>query len=398
MHIAQSKTRSVADQFNRLRAAEMSVVQAALNNGYLITDALTQRELRERVETASDGKNTVLFTDEGVPGIYVRIPANALALGSLATELGISGLLHEAFKVGGAWKDEILIGKYQGFMVNHTTGARIDNDASTAIPNARVACLPMTAPGYLVNFDLCLNSCANNGSGYHLISNPEWSYLYLLTLANGREVRGNNNNLGADYVRTDETCKWATGDESNKRGLAGSGPVSWTHDGTPYGVYDLNGNVWEWCSQLRLNAGEIQILEEFTGDHTAVSTDWKTIDSTTGNIVAAGSAGSLKIDSIASVPVISDTITSSAAAARHTQFNALTANITVPARAKRLGLYPLATSPTRGRFYSVNVTERLPVRGGGWSNASFAGVAALGLNLPRSNRIGSFGFRPAFAT
>ena len=41
---------------------------------------------------------------------------------------------------------------------------------------------------------------------------------------------------------------------------AGTGLISWAHDGTPWGVFDLNGNVTEWVAGVRQVAGEVQVI------------------------------------------------------------------------------------------------------------------------------------------
>src|SRR5690606_21658939 len=41
--------------------------------------------------------------------------------------------------------------------------------------------------------------------------------------------------------------------------LTGSGPASWYHDGTPAGIADLRGNVWEWVDGLKLVNGRIYV-------------------------------------------------------------------------------------------------------------------------------------------
>ena len=66
------------------------------------------------------------------------------------------------------------------------------------------------------------------------------------------------------------------------RVLTGSGPVSWTSDGTPFGLYDLNGNIYSGLPGVRLNAGEIQIIPDNdaadnTKDLSATSAAWRAI-------------------------------------------------------------------------------------------------------------------------
>lgn len=72
--------------------------------------------------------------------------------------------------------------------------------------------------------------------------------------------------------------------------MTGSGPLPWSHDGSPFGIFDLNGNIWEWVGGMRLNVGEIQVLQDNnaadnTKDQSSTSVLWNAIDQN-GNYVA----------------------------------------------------------------------------------------------------------------
>lgn len=395
MYLAQSKTPSVAEQHARIRAAEVAVRNAAAANGWKVPEA-RQAELRERVEELSGGRNTVLYSEEGCPGIYVRVPAQTLPA-SLTAEIGTDR--HEAFLVNGAEKSEFFFGKYPAAAADSDSGDLVV-DPSSIPATARPLSLPGLDPVANISFDDSVTLCEQGGPGFHLVTNAEWAWLYLLTLAWGFEPRGNNN-TGSDYIRTDERCDYAT-TASHSRSLTGSGPVAWNHDGTPYGIADLNGNIWEWCGGLRWLDGQVQVIPANNAasgaDHGASSADWRAISLADGSLVApAGATNVLHVDFDGTTPILSDETT--VADFQSTQFRDLAAKdgIVLPQVVKRLGLAPLAASrPTRGRHYLSSETERLPRRGGSWSNGSIAGVATLYSNRPRGYRNAGGGCRPAF--
>lgn len=66
------------------------------------------------VESATGGKNTVLFDDLGNPSIMVRIPKFNIS----DVIVGGSNSVHPAFIVNGVEVDEIFISKYQNIVVN----------------------------------------------------------------------------------------------------------------------------------------------------------------------------------------------------------------------------------------------------------------------------------------
>lgn len=387
----------------RLREAERDVYNSAALNDWQVP-AGDRAALKSAVEAASGGRNTVLYSGEGVPGIYVRFPRDmSLLPADIRAECGLSGADHPAFVVDGSVKSEVYIGKYQGQVVDITTGDLVTGPAGST--SRRMMCLPELDPVADIDFDDSVSIAANNGSGFHLVTNAEWAWIYLLTLAAGYEPRGNTD-TGMDYIRGEERCRINTITGSgDRRCMTGTGPPAWTHDASPYGVYDLCGNVWEWCGGLRWVDSEVHIIPDNNAagiaDQSSGSTDWRAVVAADGTLVSPeGAAGSstVKVDNDGSSPRLSNVRNNTGYHSQ--QFHSLAADVAMPARAKALGLAPLtAATPSRGRHYLRSDNgEFLPRRGAHWVVGASAGVAALIGHAGRGGRSGNIGARPAFVS
>ncbi len=392
-----------------MRAIEDWVMNEFTQRGAIV-DLAVQRDMARRVEEVSLGRNTAMFDDQGNPSIMVRFGAKLLS--DLVS--GWPDDLHPAFVVNGAAKSELWVGKYQAITVG--AGA-----------TERALSLRRKDPRALVTFDQALTACKQKGAGWHLMSNAEYAFLALMAKASGFWPRGNNN-YGKDIARADERGEVSYTFVSapttyEGRVATGTGPASWSHDGSPFGVFDLNGNVWEWVGGLRLVDGEIQVLaDNNAADNTkpqdAASAEWKAIMQD-GSLVAPGTLDTLKWDS--PNPLTNDVITQNQGApvlrtalvngadpvwnwgATYNDYNqaafesaTAAAGVTVPSRLRQLAAFPVDTNHGGDALYLRNYGERLAARGGYWGYAGVAGVFALNLGYLRSGSGYDIGFRPAF--
>jgi hypothetical protein len=173
-------------------------------------------------------------------------------------------------------------------------------------------------------------------------------------------------------------------------------------DNTEAGIADLNGNVFEWNSGLRLQDGEIQILQnndaaDWSNPVNAESTLWKAILQD-GTLVAPGTANTLKWDYVSSKITLSTTLTTQAGTSYGTQFESLGVadGVTVPMLLKALALHPAETGYNSDSVYITNSGERLLTRGGNWTAGASDGVFSLIASSARSTLNGYTGFRAAF--
>ena len=161
-----------------------------------------------------------------------------------------------------------------------------------------------------------------------------------------------NNNFGKDINAAHEkgqVCYQYTesGKKYDGRTFTGSGPATWGHDHTIFGIQDMNGNVWEWVGGMRLKEGEIQIIPYNNAalgsecDQSASSTLWKAIKND-GSIVAPGTAATLKYDWVSSKIQLTTGITTAADTWRYCEYKDMTlaSGLTAPELAKVLLIYP----------------------------------------------------------
>jgi hypothetical protein len=316
--------------------------------------------------------NNEIIADKvnGYPSIFVKIPKCKMS----DVIAGGSNNVNPAFIVNGQEVDAVYIGKYQAF-----TNGGINYS------------LPGVDPAASATFDTFVARAAAAGKGFHEITAAEWGLIALWCKKNNFLPYGNNND-GKDSRENNYKAipTYSSGGQTN-RVATGTGPLTWAHDGTAAGIWDLNGNVNEWVGGIRFVHGELQLLANNNAadsDHSqaAASAEWKAVDATSGALITPDGSGttanSLKLDYVSSKwKWISGTISDAADSSRYCAFKDVTIDAGVSAAAKEL-LYALALAPDDAAFdyqgdifYANNgAAERAVSRGGDWSNGADRGV------------------------
>lgn len=348
--------------------------------------------LRASVEAASGGRQTVLYTALGQPTFMNIIPQFTGA------QVGVAGYTdpHPMFYgTDGTAKSQYFFGTYPG-----------------VVKNGELLSLPGQDPANTLNHDQFVAYARACGNGHHVVTDQAYAGIALWCRANSFQPRGNTN-TGSAY-----NAAWETGVISGAgRTATGSGPASWRHDNSNSGISDLCGSVWEWSPGVRINGGEIQVLRNDAAttipkndgvmnaiDMAAGSTKWWAIDgtaATTSCFVAPGSSNTVKYATSGSV---AQTLVLGSGGAFETMASYVTGAGALMVL-KALGLMPVA-NPLGGTiavpaansdvFYIDVTSERLPFRGGDWTDAASAGVFTLNCRNPRTNALYDIGARPAF--
>ena len=373
-----------------------------LRNDLAVTDLVMQKDMKDRVEDASMGLNTVLFDAANRPSVYSVYKPDEKAqmawLSNGGTLFGYSDKIHPMFMVDGNVV-EILIGKYQAGIVAGTNYA---------------VSLRGLDPANTITLDSAMSACAAKGTGHHCMTNAEWAYLTLRAMREGFQPRGNDN-YGVSYQDSTEkgvaSYVYSSAPRQIGRCRTGMGPLSWNIDGTPFSPADMRGNVNEWITGRRINEGEIQVLADNNAANSAnsqalASALWKAFLQD-GSLVAPLTADTLKLDYVTVPPaggtaafrlnIAIENVAPDASAYGVNSFATLAAKagVAIPDILKHLLIMPCASAPL-GTQYMRNIGERFGVAGGSWGNTSLAGLGYLYSNNERSDSNNSIGFRPAF--
>lgn len=348
---------------------------------------LIKDSLRQSVELASGGLQTVLYTAKGQP-TYMNI----IQKYDMSTiDASLSGT-HPAFIVDGVEKPEIFIGTYQGRIVG-----------------GELLSLPNVEPTHSTNYTNFLAAARACGNGHHLITNAEWSAVALQCYKDNKQPMGNTyygrsseNPLligrRADGLNPGDTA--GTG-----RTLTGSGPVEWRHNRKPSGIADLAGNTWEWNAGLRLVNGEIQVIADNnaalrTLDMGESSVQWKAIDGETGNLVTPNGAGTtVGTIKYANGGTADYTINGGSFGAIRNLSTTKPVTAVALARLKALCLYPHiedTASYNSDHFIKSMTGEMVLIRGGTHRDGAKSGIFAYEFSQTRIASNAVFGSRPAF--
>ena len=387
----------LVDLANKVRAFELNLTARYLANGDAgFADATERRDLQRDYADLTNGRNRLEWINDGAaepkyfPSLYVVFPAERSPIESARIA---AGQLHQAFLLG----DDVVIralyvGKYQAI-------TRTSNSKALALSLRGLDCCTS------ITLDAAVAACRANGGTHHCYTQAEAAYIALKCKADGFQPQGNNL-YGKDEFGNygDPVHQYAgSGVKYVGRVAQGSGPLTWFHDGSPLGIWGLNGNVYEWAPGYRVNDGKIQVIAYNTAakadtDMTAASVAWKAVLAD-GSLAAPGTTGELVFGDKDAVGESVINITGGTwdgtnyfgvpfTAIEYTGF---------PTLLKELAIIPHDAGSYGGDYQYFNLSgERCPYRGGSWNFGGYGGVFCASIFYPRSDSSYVIGFRSAF--
>ena len=360
---AKAEAKAIEAQQARDQASQIAGlenVEAAVNAAPAFLDGN-----RRAVERASGGKRTIIydaFSNANVMNVFHKTTYENLKLQSIYG----TGVIQAFQKASGADFSEIFLATFQSSGNQYVSEAR-------------------QIPKYNVSYNQVVAGHKAKGAGWGTLSIWDRALLVHIMEALDWQPRGNT----AHGMAHDATHEWGqrqdellTGDSAGTGNiLTGTGPDTWNHDGTPHGVADLVGNLWEWIYGMKIVDGRFFLdLHNNQG----AESGWAAQNA----YVTGPGAPQLASAKAADTASSQDPWLSLSKKEGYVSSELL----------KRALIEPAGQSlALNGRFYANTSGERLPLVGGFRSNAGSAGPTALNLNDARTAASTAFTSRARFA-
>jgi sulfatase modifying factor 1 len=402
--------RHVMEQWAAVKGFEAALTERVKQLGESgFTSADEMAEWTGKMLLLSGGKNSIKWTNDGTdetplywPSVVVWRPAHKA---SYYLE-GAGDNFHPAFKAGENMYPGYWAGKYAGPYVTSNSKTLL-----LSLPNFDGKVNALTGVQVDTGYDTSVTYGTAGGNGSHSITNAEWMEIALDCYNSGFQPKGNNW-YGRDTGDPDTPEYYGVPSywSASKIGrvLNGLGPLSWFHDGSPWGVWGMNGNFNDITTGFRQKAGEIQVLANNDAalsdcDHSGATGPWKAILQD-GSLVEPGTEGTLKYDALSAI-TISTSVTTRTTVQKSNTFGEVAAadGVTIPKIAQLLGIAPIGTAAQHGSdsIYIRNdaegaYSETVARRGGNWLYKTQLGVFSLSLGLTRPGKDIHNGSRLAF--
>ncbi len=339
--------------------------------------------------------NEIINDAHGKPSVMVYIPKFTMK----QMIAGGSDRVHPAFVINGALRDGFYISKYQNTDID-----------------GRGYSLPGEISCNSVGIEQSLGHCDNKGLGWHLTTIQEWGAVALWCKRNGHLPYGNNDHGKDKRENMNRAISVSNVESGLDRVLTGSGPLSWSHDNTAAGIWDLNGNLSEWVGGFRTVYGELQVLPDNDGADIRISqgpasASWHAIDAATGALIVPDgkgtTRGSVKCDYISDFFDgrwrFSTGIKNQADQIRRCcDISLITCDETIGPAARELlcALALVGDDPYydyhQYAYMNNGDPECFMYRGGYWGSGSSAGVFCWSCSAGRSHIYEGLGFRASY--